>query len=318
MALTFIGYLGILTFVDSAKVFKTLINVWLAIHTYLAIWGLMHGGIGIGGWIGDENDFCLVLNMALPYAYFMIFSDDSVVKKIMHIGMVVLILAAIMATFSRGGFIGLIAVGLYCWFRSSRKIISGVVIGLFALLVLNFAPKGYWEEMSTIQTEYSGETHGTGAGREYTWQVGWKMFLANPVFGVGQGNFPWQFTTYEGEESFDGRSNAGRAAHSLYYTLMPELGLLGVSIFLAMNLYFLKDLAMVRRLCKDKRKRVDGGEARFLFYTACSMEASLVGYLVTGYFISVLYYPSFWILMGFGVALRKVALANDEKSIAAH
>jgi probable O-glycosylation ligase (exosortase A-associated) len=318
MALTFIGYLGVLTFVDSAKIFKTLINVWLAIHTYLAIWGLMHGGRGIGGWIGDENDFCLALNMALPYAYFMTFSDDNVGKKIVNLGMVVLMLGAIMATFSRGGFLGLIAVGLYCWFRSSRKIISGIVIGLFALLVLNFAPKGYWEEMSTIQTEYSGETKGTGAGREYEWQVGWKMFLANPILGVGQGNFPWEFEKYEGGDSFDGQSQAGRAAHSLYYTLMPELGLIGVFIFLGMNYCCFKDLASVRRLCNEKRKRIEGKEARFLFYTACAIEASLIGYLATGYFITVLYYPSFWILVGFAVALRKVALANDEKSIAAH
>jgi O-Antigen ligase len=318
MALTFIGYLGILTFVDSPRAFRTLITAWLAIHVYLATSGLMHGGVGIGGWIGDENDFCLVLNMVLPYAYFMTFCDDNVGKKIMHIGMVVLFLAAIMATFSRGGFLGLLAVGLYCWFRSSRKIISGFVIFLFALFLIYFAPKGYWEEMSTIQKEYSGEVVGTGADREYEWEIGQKMFLANPLFGIGQGNFPWEFSNYEGEDTFEGRSRAGRAAHSLYYTLLPELGLFGVFLFLGMNYYIYKDLAVVRRLYKEKRKRVDRGEARFLFYSACALEASLIGYLVSGYFISVLYYPSFWILMGFAVTLRKVALANDEKSIAAH
>jgi hypothetical protein len=318
MALTFVGYLGILTFVDSPRAFRTLIKAWLAIHVYLATSGLMHGGVGIGGWIGDENDFCLVLNMVLPYAYFMTFCDDNVGKKIMYIGMVVLFLAAIMATFSRGGFLGLLAVGLYCWFRSSRKIISGFVIFLFALFLIHFAPKGYWEEMSTIQKEYSGEVVGTGADREYEWGIGRKMFLANPLFGIGQGNFPWEFSSYEGEDTFEGRSRAGRAAHSLYYTLLPELGLFGVFLFLGMNYYIYKDLAVVRGRYKEKRKRVDGGEARFLFYSSCALEASLIGYLVSGYFISVLYYPSFWILMGFAVTLRKVALANDAKSIAAH
>jgi len=318
MALTFIGYLGVITFVDSPKIFKNLIDVWLAIHTFLAIWGLMHGGTGIGGWIGDENDLCLALNMVLPYAYFRTFSDDNLAKKILHSGMVVLFLAATMSTFSRGGFLGLVAVGLYCWFRSSRKIISGLVILLFALFAFNFAPEGYWEEMSTIQKEYSDEMHGTGSDRKYSWDIGWKMFLANPIFGVGQGNFPWQFSKYEGESSFDGRSFGGRAAHSLYYTLMPELGLLGVFLFLGLNYYFYKDLAKVRRIWNEKRKQTDGADARFLIYSACSLEASLIGFLVSGYFISVLYYPCFWILMGFAVALRKVALFNEDKSLAAH
>jgi probable O-glycosylation ligase (exosortase A-associated) len=318
MALTFIGYLGVISFVDSPRKYRTLINGWLAIHIVLAIYGLLHKGRGVGGWIGDENDFCLVLNMALPYAYFLTFSDDNITKKTLHLGMVVLFLATIMSTFSRGGFLGLVAVGLYCWFRSSRKLISGVLILLLALIVINFAPQGYWEEMGTIQKEYSGEIVGTGTGRQYSWNIGWKMFVANPVFGIGQGNFQWEFGRYEGDETFFGQSLAGRAAHSLYYTLMPELGLVGIVIFLGMNYYLFKNIAAVKRLFRARRNIMDGGDARFLFHTACALEASLIGYLVTGYFVSILYYPSFWILVGFAVALRKVAFADDAKSVAAH
>jgi O-antigen ligase len=172
--------------------------------------------------------------------------------------------------------------------------------------------------MGTIQKEYSGEIVGTGTGRQYTWTIAWKMFVANPVFGIGQGNFPWEFSSYEGDETFFGQSLAGRAAHSLYYTLMPELGLVGIVIFLGMNYYLFKNIAAVKRFFRSRRNIMDGGDARFLFYTACALEASLIGYLATGYFVSVLYYPSFWILVGFAVALRKVAFADDAKSVAAH
>jgi probable O-glycosylation ligase (exosortase A-associated) len=317
MAMTLIAYLGILTYVNTAERFKKLISVWLAIHSYLAISGLLHNGRGIGGWLGDENDFCLALNMVIPYAFFLASSDNNPKNKFLRFGMVGLFLSSIMATFSRGGFVGLIAVGLCCWFRSSKKIVSGCLIVIFAVLIMNFAPEGYWEEMSTIQKEYTGEMVGTGATRQYTWEVGWRMFLANPVFGVGQGNFPWEFGHYEAGD-FEGRSFAGRAAHSLYYTLMPELGLLGIFLFVGMNYCIYKDLTFVRRLYKKKPKRAENGEIRFFFYSACALEASLVAFLASGYFISVLYYPSFWILMGFAVALRKVALADEKKSLTAH
>jgi O-antigen ligase len=172
--------------------------------------------------------------------------------------------------------------------------------------------------MSTIQGEYEGTTEGTGAARKYAWQIGWEMFLANPVFGVGQGNFPWAFTYYEGEKTFLERSFAGRAAHSLYYTLLPELGLVGVFLFLGMNYHIYKDLTLVRRLYKNKSRLQQSEDTRYFFFMSCALEASLVAFLVSGYFISVLYYPSFWTLMGFAIALRKLALANDEKSIAPH
>ncbi|MGH7766078.1 MAG: hypothetical protein ACREQP_01375, partial [Candidatus Binatia bacterium] len=101
-------------------------------------------------------------------------------------------------------------------------------------------------------------------------------------------------------------------------TLLPELGLVGVFLFLGMNFLIYKDLALVRRLYK-KNPRAPGSEnARYFFFVSCALEASLVAFLVTGYFISILYYPSFWTLMGFAVALRKVAVADAQKSLAAH
>jgi probable O-glycosylation ligase (exosortase A-associated) len=312
MALTFVLYVGILAFVDSYEKFKTLITVWITIHIFLAISAIRSGGVGIGGFLLDENDFAITINMIIPYAYFCMFSDGKTKYKIFHLASLFVFLAASLATRSRGGLLGLLAIGICCWLRSSKKFGAACLLFLFALFALNFAPEGYWERMNTIQQEYSGEKVGSGAERQYEWEVGWKMFLANPIVGVGQGNFPWEFNNYEEGDKFQGRSVAGRAAHSLYYTLLPELGLVGTLMFLGMNYLIYKDLAFVKRLYGDKRRQVESREARFLFYSACALEASLIGFLVGGTFISVLYYPNFWILMGFVVALKKIALAKQK------
>ena len=78
---------------------------------------------------------------------------------------------------------------------------------------------------------------GTAGQRMFTWGIGWEMFLANPVFGVGQANFPWTIGEYMGGRTWQTKSLAGRQAHSLYFTLLPELGLVGVMLFGAM-IYF--------------------------------------------------------------------------------
>src|SRR5262249_653013 len=67
MSLTFVCYLGIITFANSFRKIQILATVWLGIHLNLSIVALLKGGVGVGGWLGDENDVCMELNMALPF-----------------------------------------------------------------------------------------------------------------------------------------------------------------------------------------------------------------------------------------------------------
>ena len=72
MVLYFFLYLGITAYVDSIEKMRKLVAVWVGIHLVLAILGMMSAGKGVGGWLGDENDFCMEMNAAVPFAYFML------------------------------------------------------------------------------------------------------------------------------------------------------------------------------------------------------------------------------------------------------
>ena len=72
------------------------------------------------------------------------------------------------------------------------------------------------------------------------------MWKANPVFGVGQGNYNWNVHFYE-DLNVTGQSSGGRAAHSLYFTLLPELGLLGVTLYVLILGVTISDLHRLRR-----------------------------------------------------------------------
>jgi O-antigen ligase len=81
------------------------------------------------------------------------------------------------------------------------------------------------------------------------------------------------------------RSLGGRAAHSLYFTLLPELGIVGVTIFVLMLIYTWKDLNWLKNKA-HKNKEALTGEDKKIYYTALSMEASIIGYLISSVFIS--------------------------------
>lgn len=312
MVLHFVAFLGIITFVDSTAKLKTLVAVWLSVHLYLAIMGMVLQGHGVGGWMGDENDFCMQLNMVVGFAYFGYYLAPGKFKQGLSLGLLFTYISTIMITLSRGGFIGLSSVGLYCWLLSSRKVFSAVLIVILAGFMLLVAPSKYWSEIESIGADKTMDT-GTGGERLYTWGVGWDMFLANPIIGVGQGNFPWVFDQYEAGRTFNEKSIAGRVAHSAYFTLLPELGLVGTLLFLGMLISTHQDLRVVYKsyqaaLHSKSLSPEESSELKTCYFLGRAMEASIIGYLVSSVFISTLYYPSLWIMMAFIIALRSTAV----------
>jgi O-antigen ligase len=245
--------------------------------------------------------------MVLPFTFFLAMSAPKEAKKIYYIALACFFLFVIILTKSRGGFVGLAATGIYCWWKSKRKVRSGAVVAVLALFMMLAAPPTYWDEIRSI-TDENTETnpYGTGSARYYQWNVGWGMFLEHPIIGVGQGNFPWNVGAYEQKWglSFHQRSMAGREAHSMYFTLIPELGLVGIVLFGWMLLLTVKNLRYIQRSAARDKTPADGS-LQFASL-AMSLEAGLVGYLASGAFLSVLYYPNFWLLMGFTLSLRKI------------
>lgn len=320
LALLFFVYLCIISFIDSSEKFNKLIHVWIYIHISLAIFGIIKGGRGIGGFLGDENDFCMTINMVIPFSYYMAMGEKKLLKKLFYIVVTCLFVFANIISFSRGGFVGLIGVGIYIWIKSPKKVMTSLVIVMLALFIVLVAPGKYGDRIRSITQE--GTESGTGRERVYTWGIAWDMFKGNPLFGVGQGNAPWEFRKYEIEAGFKegllGRSRAGRAMHSIYFTMLPELGLFGTILICLMIYYSFRDTKRIRDKLRNKEKLLKEGAIKKNLNLAFSMEASLIGYLVSSIFISTLYYPNFWILMGFIVCFRRMLCEENEKYPASH
>ena len=298
-------------------------KLWIGLHGFLAVMGVAKGGRGIGAWMGDENDFCMVMDMAVPFGYFLLFSATSVRQKMKYLGLLGAFILGAMASLSRGGFFGLAAVGAYCWYRSPKKLNALIVVIVAVLFMLVLAPEKYWDEISSSTSDETMGT-GTGAARLYTWGIGMDMFYANPIIGVGQNNFPWTFGIYEAGRKFNDRSIGGRQAHSAWVTLISELGLAGIVIIGGMLLQCYKDLKFVRARFAppDSRQKhaqtVRPGED-VRAYLARAMEGSLIGFIVSGVFISTLWYPSLWIMTALVVALRNISetQSGEERPAAA-
>lgn len=323
MGIYLVVHIAVVTYITSHEMLRKLTNVLLLCALFICILGIFKRGvIGGSGFYNDENDFSLAMNIFLPIAYFRFLENPR--RNILSLVMSGAFLFGTVISFSRGGFLGLCAVISLIWIKSSKKMLASLAIMSFVIFVYYTAPPRYWTEINTITEE--GTKSGTGAVRLYTWKAAWRMFVDNPIFGVGPGNFPWNFEKYEPVEGYKGVLHGGRASHSVYFTLIPELGLIGTVLF---SIIIFSNYKSLRVIMKRKRvsindnhpnKRLD--KQRFeknsnhdisvknessLYYDSYGILGAFAGYLVSGIFLSVLYYPHFWILTSLTTAMSNIA-----------
>lgn len=307
----FVGVLPVAAFLEDPAKLRLFFRFWIFIHVLLGIYGITHHGRGPGSTLADENDLALALNMCIPYAFFLFLSPSTNLKeKSFYLLSVCILVYAVIATDSRGGFIGLVAVAFGVIFYSKNVIRNFILIILSIPMFLYVASPSYITEMETIQNTMDS----TRQDRLYSWRRGWEMFVDHPVFGVGAGNYPWNVEKYELKSAdYDARTHrlhGGRVAHSIYFTLLPELGLSGVFIYSVILFGLFRKLRKTGNIREPEKQATN--EQIELELLSHAMTASLVSYLVCGAFISVLYYQHFWYLMGFAIALD-YALQKSKK-----
>lgn len=296
--------LSVIATVTSLERLKKIVFVLICLVVYITGYCLTHHGVGSGNYFADENDISLYIDMYLPFCYFLMFYEQEIQKKLFYLFVLIMGLAGIVTSFSRGGFVGLLAMGTVAWLVSPKKILSLILImitcGVFYLSVGN----KYFNEMETIRNPEVG----TADVRLESWKAGWRMFLDNPL-GVGGNNFQVRFPEYQGD--FFKRGMWGRVAHSLWFTLISELGVPGILVYFVLLWATIKDLLFLRRLKPGKNPDI-----QYLRVLSLAMLASFAGYFAAGSFISVLYYPHYWYLLPVIVAMVKIAGSDLGENVA--
>jgi O-antigen ligase len=300
------GLLPVAGLLQDRRKLSAFFTVWVFSHLALAYVSLTSDGRGTGSFLGDENDMALAINMALPFAYFLMQSKQrGLVFKGFMLLTIAAIIAAVIYSDSRGGLVGLAAVMAGILFTTKHRIRNALVIGVFAGVAYLAAPDGYVDDMRTM----ADPDDATRGERLYSWRLSMDMFRDYPIAGVGAGNWGWRVQEYEIKRGeYTGRRGlGGRVSHSLYFTLIPDLGTVGVILFGSMTVLIVLRLRRIitredalARERAGKRGRVEITEAGLL---ARAMFVSLFGLFSSGAFISVLYYPHFWFLIGFVLAL---------------
>jgi O-antigen ligase len=219
-----------------------------------------------------------------------------------------LLLIALMLTQSRGGFLGLLVVGVHLAFRPlssenksswskkrKNRTFAGIILALVAgILVWISLPSATRERLTTVMSlgsDYNSD-RSIKTGRMDIWIRNSEAAIKRPI-GYG-------IAAFEVVDMLTG--GVYKAPHNSVIQVLVELGFLGAFLFLRVYLLAWRGLKFPR-----------AGDSDHLVFCR-AIQASLVGNFVAGLFLSQAYSSLLWTLLA--VAAIAGALIADPKRTA--
>jgi putative inorganic carbon (HCO3(-)) transporter len=298
-----------ITVIDSARALKQLAWVIALAHGFLAYefnlsyfegWNRLmvmgHGGM-------DENSVSIAMVSAGGLAFFLGLSAQRWWAKTLMLGAVILIVHAVLFSFSRGGMVGLIVTAFIGFWLLPKKPAHYFTFALAVALSFRLAGTEVRQEFMTVfaderQRDWSAQS------RIELWSDAWDSMLKRPIFGLGPDHFPLVAKEYGWPD--------GKEVHNLWLQIGAELGFPGLLFLLGFY-----SLCIVR-LWPLLRKQEPGADPWFRD-AARMVVVSLVGFSAAAFFVSLegLEVPYYITLIGAGVLkLSSLSKESSQLSIA--
>lgn len=255
-------------------------------------------GVGAGstGFFANSADFGVAMCVAWPIAgYLLLAESKSKLRRFALLIFTVSYLVALLVCGSRGAVVGAAAIAAAALLKNPRRITAAVMFLLFLLGLFVILPAGTKQRLESAEDWQQDKT---ASHRVYLWKAGLLIFRDNPVLGVGVANYPLvRLNSY----AIPGSGDVASVAHSTYIQVLAELGTMGTLSWLFLIFCFLRLNTQTRQqlLATDLARR-----RSWEYGLAFGLDLALIGYLASGAFVSVLFYPHFWVLLGLSVGLN--------------
>ncbi|HKG22416.1 MAG TPA: O-antigen ligase family protein, partial [Blastocatellia bacterium] len=275
--------------------------------------GIRIAGI-VGGLFGNPNDMATTLDLLLPLAVALAVTSGGL-GRLIYLGCAGVLAAGVIVTFSRGGFLGLLAVGCVLLWKAGKghrvitAVIGVVMLGIFIAMM----PGGYANRISSI-FNFEQDLTGSAQARRALLDRALAVASNHLIVGVGMGNFHI-YSIHE------------QVAHNSYLEIASELGVAGLIAYLILIFSPLRRMRRIKReieaasetpfrraaggnLSPLARAREWSGSDAEMYHLSVAFQAAIIGYIVCSAFGSIeylwyLYYP-----VAYAVALSRIRAAE--------
>ena len=241
----------------------------------------------------NPNDLALTLNILLALALGLLPTIRRVGRRVLLLGAMTLMVAGIVVSYSRGGFLTLCVLGVLWTAQAVRE--RGLpalgAIALVALVLGLVAPETYMSRLATI-TDSKADTTGSAEERWESMKDAVSLISERPLFGVGVGN---------SRHVIVARRGADREAHNAYLKVGAELGVGGGIVYMIL----IASTWLAARSARRRLLRRPGH--RDLAALAGGVQLAVAAFAVGALFAPVPYHFYFYYPAGLAVAVSALA-----------
>ena len=240
-------------------------------------------GFRAAGIFSDSNQYALVVGLWIPIAFLWTVSKRPLRERLFCLGCLFVSLLGVFVAASRGGFVGLIAGFVYLVARSGRPARNLLFVG--ALMI----PLLFWSSSSPADGDLQAQH-----ARLVVWKAGLRMVEKFPLVGVGMHNFKSQVRQYE-----EGDEQVESLAHNSYLEIAAESGIPALLALLGLLGATFGGLERVRK--QSKRRNL-----AHLSNTALGLQAGLISYIFSSFFMSAWFEKMVWLLVFLSIAFYRI------------
>jgi probable O-glycosylation ligase (exosortase A-associated) len=261
------------------------------------VFSVLSGGIyraygPIDSAIENNNDLAAGLVVALPIMNYMRSISAPQLTRLGWSAVILFSIVCVATTYSRGGFLGLVAVGAFLWLTGQKKLTTGLLIAGAVFVLAILMPQQYGSRIGSIES-YSQDA--SALGRIEIWGVAAKVALARPLTGGG-------FKATESQPIVD-RFQPGavaRAVHNVFLGVAAEQGFPGLVVWSALLFLGWRNSRWLAKCVKGER------DLEWVHELGRTLQAAIVGYCVVGFFGNYAYWDYYFTLIGLAAAARTI------------
>ena len=254
-------------------------------------WGL----VGAAGWFRNSGEFSIqmLIFVSLSIAFIVAIKEKwGPYKKYFFYLMPITGFLSIIGSSSRGAQLALVVIGLFLLLKWKQRTRAIIILSLVILAVFVLLPDEQVQRFVDVEDDINY------LQRVAYWEYGLRLMNEYPVLGIGYYNW-LDYVAYKVPEGL-GPRGMGELPHNIFIQIGAEAGYIGLLIFLSMVFFLFRLNASTRaaaKVCKND----------FLYFLSYGLDAGCLGYLVAGFFVTVFYYPFFWVQMALSVAVYSIA-----------
>jgi len=253
----------------------------------------------------DANDFATLIVTAMPLGLYFVLGRGRLAIRFLALAGLGVLAIGLIRSGSRGGFLAFLAIVAFVLLRVTTIPARTRTAGLILIVAVTFgtASDQYWTQMQTIISPKHDYNLTAEEGRIKIWERGLGYMKDNPVFGVGLRNFQVAEGTISARARLAERGIGVRwgAAHNTYVQAGAELGVPGLLFLLGMFWHVFRLLGRAAR--RFRAPDQPAGASRL----AQTLMASIVGFVVGAFFLSLAYADMLYVLAGLSLGLWKTA-----------